>query len=84
MNKVVWSQKARKQLLKIARKEADIVYERIGELRKHPNCRNVKKLHGHLYGYRLRVGQYRVLFNYDGKIKIVSIEEVKKRDERTY
>lgn len=36
------------------------------------------------YQYRLRVGQFRVLFNYDGDVKIVSIEEIKRRDENTY
>lgn len=30
------------------------------------------------------VGNYRVLFDFYEEIKIVSIEEVKKRDERTY
>jgi mRNA interferase RelE/StbE len=34
--------------------------------------------------YRLRVGDYRVFFEFDGGVKLVSIEEVKKRDERTY
>ena len=37
-----------------------------------------------LHGYRLRVGNYRVFFDFDGAVRIVSIEEVKKRDERTY
>jgi mRNA interferase RelE/StbE len=32
----------------------------------------------------LRVGRHRVFFNFDGKIQVVSSEEVKKRDERTY
>ncbi|MDQ0143469.1 mRNA-degrading endonuclease RelE of RelBE toxin-antitoxin system [Cupriavidus necator] len=27
-----------------------------------PNCQHVKALAGHVYGYRLRVGNYRVLF----------------------
>jgi len=33
---------------------------------------------------RLRVGNYRVFFDFDGAVRIVSIEEVRKRDERTY
>ncbi|MBP3194340.1 MAG: hypothetical protein J6M05_01540 [Cardiobacteriaceae bacterium] len=36
------------------------------------------------YDYRFRVGNYRVLFNFDGCINIVSIEEVGRRNERTY
>ena len=35
-------------------------------------------------GYRMRVGRYRVLFDHDDFIKIIEIQEVKKRDERTY
>ena len=49
-----------------------------------PACRNVRALTTHLYGYRLRVGNYRVMFNWDGAIRIVEIQEVRKRDERTY
>ena len=45
---------------------------------------NVKALTNHPYGYRLRVGTYRVFFDFDGSVRVVSIEEVKKRDERTY
>ena len=47
-------------------------------------ARNVKTLTNHEYGYRLRVGNYRVLFDFDGAVRIVSIEDVRKRDERTY
>lgn len=36
------------------------------------------------YGYRLRVGNYRVFFEFDGAVRIVSIEEVRRRDGRTY
>jgi len=32
----------------------------------------------------MRVGRYRILFDWEGTIKVVSIQEVKKRDERTY
>ena len=39
---------------------------------------------GHRFDYRLRVGRYRVLFNYADVVKIIEIQEVKKRDERTY
>ena len=49
-----------------------------------PDVQNVKALAHHHYGYRLRVGNYRILFDWDGGVKIVSIEEVRKRDEHTY
>jgi mRNA-degrading endonuclease RelE of RelBE toxin-antitoxin system len=47
-------------------------------------ARNVKALVSHAYGYRLQVGSYRVFFDFEGAVRIVSIEEANKRDERTY
>ncbi len=43
-----------------------------------PNVGQVKALVGHNHSYRLRVGNYRVMFDWDGAIKVVSIQEVKK------
>lgn len=34
--------------------------------------------------YRHRIGSWRVLFDFDGTVCVVTIEEVKKRNERTY
>ena len=48
------------------------------------NAANVKALKGHDAGYRLRVGSYRVLFDLDDGVRIITVQEVKKRDERTY
>lgn len=47
-------------------------------------ARNVKALTNHEHGFRLRVGSYRVFFDHDGAVRIVSIEQVRKRDEHTY
>lgn len=52
-------------------------------LPKFPACNGVKAQVNHAHGYRLRVGNYRVLFDFEGSIRLVSIEEVSKRDERT-
>jgi mRNA-degrading endonuclease RelE of RelBE toxin-antitoxin system len=84
MNAINWTRKAAKQLLKQDRQHQVAIRDAVGELAAMPNCQNVKALTNHRYGYRLRVGNYRVLFDWDGEIKIVSIEEVRKRDERTY
>jgi mRNA-degrading endonuclease RelE of RelBE toxin-antitoxin system len=45
---------------------------------------NVKALRTHDYGYRIRVGNYRGFFEFDGAVRVVSIEEVWKRDECAY
>jgi mRNA-degrading endonuclease RelE of RelBE toxin-antitoxin system len=83
--RVIWQSKAVKQLKKIREKaiRERILYATRG-LVASPDIANIKKLSRHEYGYRLRVGSWRVLFNAFEEIDIVSIEEVKKRDEHTY
>ncbi|QDQ85794.1 type II toxin-antitoxin system RelE family toxin [Paraburkholderia megapolitana] len=84
MNSIGWTPKAAKQLRKLDRQHQVAIRDRVNTLTTMPDCQNVKALTSHNYGYRLRVGDYRVLFNWDGEIRVVEIEEVRKRDERTY
>ena len=84
MVRVQWSRKAVKQMQKIAESDRQTIYVKVKELRNFPNIGNIKHLKNHKYEYRLRIGNYRILFNFDDVVKIISIEEVKKRDERTY
>jgi mRNA-degrading endonuclease RelE of RelBE toxin-antitoxin system len=60
------------------------VRDAVSALNDMPDTGNVKALAGHDCAYRLRVGNYRVMFDWDGAVKVISIQEVKKRDERTY
>lgn len=60
------------------------IFAEVQLLATFPDCVNVKKLTNHVYSYRLRIGDYRVFFEFDGAVRIVLIEEVKKRNERTY
>ena len=85
VNAIVWQPKALRQLRKIdAHAGKQIRVAVTTELADLSTARNVKALTNHEYGYRLRVGSYRVFFDFDGAVRIVSIEEVRKRDERTY
>ena len=84
-NTINWQPKALRQLGKIeAHAGKQIRLAVSSELLDLSKARNVKALVNHAYGYRLRVGNDRVFFDFDGAVRIVSIEEVKKRDERTY
>ena len=80
----MWHKRAKKQLAKIPEKPRVKIFNATGELVNFPDCTNIKRLNNHNYDYRLRIGNYRVLFDFDGKIKIIAIQEVKKRDEQTY
>ena len=84
MNTIEWKKKAVKQLKKIHPAQQQGVRDAVDNLVKFPDCGGVKALSNHRYGYRLRVGNYRILFEHTNRVKIITIEEVKKRDERTY
>ena len=84
MNDIEYARKAIRQLSKLQPRDNARIRDECRKLAQMPGCANVKALTDHEYGYRLRVGNFRVFFNFDGAVRIVSIEEVKKRDERTY
>lgn len=85
MKEIVWQPKAKRQLKKIKEQRIkDIIIKTIETLVDVPNVGNVKALVKHTYTHRLKVGNYRVLFNAFEFINIISIEEVKKRNECTY
>lgn len=83
-NGIRWSKRAFRQLSELPPRDSQLLYQAVSKLEAFPDCANVGHLVNHRYGYRLRVGHYRVLFNYAGGERIISIEEVRKRDEHTY
>jgi len=84
-HKIEWRIKAVKQLLKIPQQDVKRIKDAVSALEKDESTwRNVRKLINHQYSHRLRVGNYRVLFNSEDALVILVIEEVKKRDEKTY
>ncbi len=84
MNRIFWQRKAVKQLLKLHPPHQGQIRDAVTQLSAMPDVTSVRSLINHPNGYRLRVGNDRVLFDWDGAVKVVSIQEVKKRDERTY
>lgn len=85
MNTISWRTRALKQMRKLPAEAGRAIRQCVrAELSDLEQARNVRKLVNHQYGYRLRVGHYRVFFEFDGAIRIVTIEEVRKRDEQTY
>ena len=84
MNEIKWTRKARKDLKSIDVARRDTILEAVDGLVDFTNHPQVKKLTKHEHEYRLRVGGYRVFFNHLESVKIVSVERVRKRDERTY
>lgn len=84
---VQWERRAVKQARKIPKEDLTRIVEAVGRLADWPECRetlDIRPLKGHKHEYRLRLGHYRVLFDVETGLRVVSVEEVRKRDERTY
>ena len=86
MNKILWHNRARKQIKKIPQNYRYAIIESIDQLAAFPECDglDIVRLKKYHYDYRMRIGRYRVLFNHDNVVRIIKIQEVKKRDEQTY
>ncbi|HCQ50212.1 MAG TPA: cytotoxic translational repressor of toxin-antitoxin stability system [Achromobacter sp.] len=84
MFSINWCKKAVRQLAKVEGPDRRRIANAVTTLADLPNVPNVMALTNHQYGYRLRVGNYRVLFDADVVIRIIDIQEVKKRDDNTY
>lgn len=71
---------AKKVLQSLARTDRNRITEKIKLLGENPDnpVLDVKPLQGEPY-YRLRVGQWRIIFDRDDSLKIIAIEKVKPR-----
>ena len=76
----VLSKKAQKQLDKLPDNIAEPIFNAILELEENPRPAGNKKLKGR-DGYKIRIGNYRVLYSIDDLIRIVEISGVKHRRE---
>ncbi|MBS9783199.1 MAG: type II toxin-antitoxin system RelE/ParE family toxin [Pasteurella sp.] len=86
MNKLVWTVKATKQLLKIDRRYIKSIKDSVATLVNFPDVYlDIKKLKGSQSQYRIRVGKYRIIFEViDDEPRIISIQTIKRRNEQTY
>lgn len=90
MPELKWRKAARKQLLAIKSKsDREAINAAVNELKNfplHTPNLDVKPLTVGEADYRLRWGNYRVLFDYvkDGEPKIIAIQQIARRTSKTY
>lgn len=86
MVEVVWSRRALKHLMKIDTRFQKIIHQKVGELVSFPIVSlDIRKLQGSDNHFRLRVGNYRIIFAITGgEPVILEIKEVVRRTSVTY
>jgi len=75
-------QQARKKLQSLSRPERFRLAEKIEQLGVNPDSTelDIKKLEGETY-YRLRVGNWRVIFDRQDAVRVIAIEKIKPRGD---
>ena len=81
--KIVIERKAERDAGKIPTHFRIIIDKSILDLAQNPRPRGCKKLTDK-EGYRIRIGDYRVLYMIDDKAKVVIIYRIKSRSKATY
>ncbi|WP_027303098.1 type II toxin-antitoxin system RelE family toxin [Rudanella lutea] len=83
MYRLSFSNRALKSLQKIQRPDAERIVNALEELAKDPTPKaNVKRLSNHPEAiYRLRVGNYRVLYDQEDAIRIIAVIDIGHRKE---
>jgi mRNA interferase RelE/StbE len=83
MYQLIFTDKALKSLKVIPSRDAHKILIKLEEFSKDPSTTsNVKKLRNHpIAVYRLRVGNYRVLFDKEDTLKIVEVIDIGHRKE---
>ncbi|ACX86249.1 type II toxin-antitoxin system RelE/ParE family toxin [Pectobacterium parmentieri] len=86
MLKVSWSKRALKQLGTIDTRYRKRIKEKVGELSTFPDVNlDLKKLESSGKQYRLRVGDYRIIFELINDVpQVCEILEIKRRTTTTY
>ncbi len=79
--RIILSKKALKQLEKIPKKERAAVVEKIDLLLTQSHNLDIKKLQGYYNLYRLRVGDYRVVFRPEIESSSIKIGMIAHRKE---
>lgn len=82
-HKIIIERRAQKESEKIPHNLRVALDQAILSLASDPRPRNVKKLTDK-EGYRIRIGDYRILYTIDDQAKVVVIYRIKIRGESTY
>ena len=79
--KVLITESARKQVRSLAKNEIPIIMDAMRSLTENPRSYQSKKLIGTADQYRLRKGDYRIIYTIDDHIKEVTVFRVRHRRE---
>jgi mRNA interferase RelE/StbE len=78
---VIFARSARQELEELPQRVAERILARIEALAENPRPRGCRKLHGPSQLWRLRVGEYRVIYAVDDSKRTVDILVIRHRSD---
>ena len=78
---IVFARSARKELQAISNDVAERILKKVELLTSNPRPSGCKKLRGHSSLWRIRVGEYRVIYSIDDDKRVIDISVVRHRSE---
>jgi mRNA interferase RelE/StbE len=79
--KVIMAKSVLKELYEMPKKDLERILLRIGQLSQNPRDRGSEKLSSRHESYRLRQGDYRIVYSVNDKDRIVDISKIGHRKE---
>lgn len=79
--RITFARSARKELEKLDVPAVNAIFPKIERLGGTPRPKGARKLHGEQYLWRIRVGDYRVIYTIDDEARLVDVVAVRHRSE---
>ena len=79
--RIEWKKSTRKDLRKLPPRVVDRIIEAVDELADEPFPFGSEKLQGSEHAYRIRIGEYRVVYEVVIAVKLVEIQRVRHRKD---
>jgi mRNA interferase RelE/StbE len=75
---------ARRQLDKLPNEERARILASLARMGDDPYAGDIQRLKGHRFGWRRRVGNYRILYDLDPVSRVVIVARIERRGTTTY
>ena len=79
--RIEWKKSTRKDLRKLPANAADKIVEAVEQLSQNPCPHGVEKLSGSEHAYRIRLGDYRVVYEVVAESKLIEVQRVRHRKD---
>jgi mRNA interferase RelE/StbE len=78
---ITFARSARKELQVLTPDIAERILAKIEKLTINPRPSGCKKLHGAMHRWRIRVGEYRIIYDIDDNSRVVDVSVIRHRNE---